>query len=272
MLNYFTCPDKANTEIDKCLSQCRMDSRCMTIPTLKAISKERVWSGTPSTTQLINGTMIEYLKITKPYAVDPQDRAFMLLGISHHQLMAENAELAEIALGGAITSTVDLIEITKTNGSELEITDYKTWGSYRVAKALGIIKTGPKIFTVNPTKIDMRDTELQLNHYRLQLESRGFIVTKLWLQMTVRDGSTFMAESRGLFKNIYLIQVPMLDDLTIRDYFESKKAALIYAINTNTMPSVCSEEECWGGRRCKEYCEVAEHCPSPRGQMERKSK
>ena len=77
-LESYICPDKVKIPVQDCLTHCRMDQRCLTKPTLVLISRERDWNGVPSTTQLLNGTMLEYLKLTKPYAVDPDSRAFML--------------------------------------------------------------------------------------------------------------------------------------------------------------------------------------------------
>lgn len=86
-LEAFVCPDKETIMVSDCLKQCRMKERCLTTPYLVHISTERGWNGIPSTTQLLNGTMLEYLKLTKPYSVDPDSRAFMLYGTIHHQAL-----------------------------------------------------------------------------------------------------------------------------------------------------------------------------------------
>jgi len=79
-----------------------MEERCLTLPTLTLISEEREWNGIASTTQLLNGTMMEFLKLTQPYVVDPDKRAFMLAGTKHHASLEEFAKKlglpAEIAL------------------------------------------------------------------------------------------------------------------------------------------------------------------------------
>jgi len=76
-MEWFKCPDGEVVPIKDCLIKCRMDERCLTLPTLALISEEREWKGIPSTTQLLNGTMMDFLKLTPPYVVDPDKRAFM---------------------------------------------------------------------------------------------------------------------------------------------------------------------------------------------------
>ena len=90
----FICPDGAVAPIADDLAHCRScDHKCLTLPTLRYIAKERVWNGRPSTTQLLNGTMLEFLKITRDYTCDPgQDRIFALYGSALHALLAKEAE------------------------------------------------------------------------------------------------------------------------------------------------------------------------------------
>lgn len=293
-LVWFKCPDGKTIPVEECLVGC--SHRCLTLPTLQLIAKERKWSGTPSTTQLLNGTMLEFLKITKDYVVDPQDRAFMLAGTIHHKKLEEVAkELglpAEVGLTDEERDIFDLLEpeiilptgkVKYPTGGWI-LTDYKLWGSFRVAKALGIIEVGkvpdpsgakykvsgrwgkagevkmiPK-FEQHPELANLWDAELQLNSYRLKLEEKGLGVTKMQLQITVRDGSLVVALSRGVEKNIYLIKVQRLDDIEVGDYFGGKELALYAALKDGwSMP--CDERECWDGARCKGYCEVAEWCP-----------
>ncbi len=102
MLQWFKCPDSKVIGVKGCLIKCRMGERCLTLPTLTVLSTEREWNGVASTTQLLNGTMMEFLKLTQPYVVDPDSRAFMLAGSGHHAILEEAAGLlglpAEIAL------------------------------------------------------------------------------------------------------------------------------------------------------------------------------
>ena len=142
--------------------------------------------------------------------------------------------------------TADLLE--KENGKWV-LTDYKTWGSFRVARAMGIKVEGKgrgkRVYT-DPSMADLRNEELQLNMYRLGLEAAlGIEIDRLQLQVTVRDGSTFMATNRGITKNIYIIDVDILTDDYVEDYFKSRSAKLLQALEFDQMPEICSIEERW---------------------------
>jgi len=244
----------------------------MTEPTLRALSSDREWTGNPSTTQLLNGTMMEFLKITRDYGVNPQSRAFSLHGIKVHgdlQRYANELGLpAEIALGPDGHDVFDLLEFDAHSDS-WTLTDYKTWGSYRVARALGIVKNGKgkdATFTIDPSQADLKNEELQLNHYRIQLEALGVHIGDMRVQVMVRDGGLQVANSRGIDFNIRLIPIKRLDDGLVLLYFNSKKKKLLnalkdYEANPDFYPNVCSPEESWDNRRCRGYCDVAEFCP-----------
>ena len=107
---------------------------------------------------------------------------------------------------------------------------------------------------------DLGDWGLQLNHYRQLLESKGFPVDRMVLQAIVRDGGTYLAKKRGLARNIYLIDVPRQDDDGVTAYFAGKRDALKAALETNTIPPLCSNDERWQDRKCAEFCRVAEFC------------
>ena len=286
---YCFCPDGEKREIGQCLTQCPLGDRCLTEATLIKVFAEREWMGTPSTTQLLNGTRLEYLKLTKVYAIDPQDRAFALLGTQHHQMLEKISAklncLAEERLSGEVMGVLDLLEPDPlSDGDEYVLIDYKTWGSYKVAKAIGIYgvkvpdprggvyqKSGnwgkagdPKMITEwreDPDKADNWEAELQLNNYRLLAEAAGFPISRMKLQVTVRDGGTINASSNGVLKRILMIPVKRLPDDEVKDYFAWKKEALLSALEGGVLPSACSSRENWDGSRCAGYCEVVDWCP-----------
>ena len=287
---YCLCPDGQKRTIEECLNRCpRPEGRCLTLPTLHSVFWQREWTGTPSTTMLLNGTRLEYLKLTCDYAIDPRDRAFALLGTRHHgKLEAVSKKLnvlSEEKLEGEVKGTLDLIEPDElAEGEQFILTDYKTFGSFRVARALGleeskvpdptgaIYKSSGKwgkagdvkmvsLWTPNPEKADLFNEELQLNSYRLGIEALGFPVSRMRLQVTVRDGGTYIASNRGVDQNIYIIPVKRLADDDVRAYFKRKGDALIAALENGKMPKPCNARETWDGRRCAGYCEVAEFCP-----------
>jgi len=152
-LKYALCPDGEQVEVEACLKRCRRpEGRCLTLPTLHAVLRERekvVWGCPncgreitsqdeeflrveerpmicpdcrkemdlvylPSTTELLNGTRLSFLKLTKPYTVDPMERAFALLGTRHHQRLEAVARklnvLSEEKLKGEISGILDLLE------------------------------------------------------------------------------------------------------------------------------------------------------------------
>ena len=113
-LRYLNCPDGVRRHINVCLDKCpRPEGRCLSLPTLISVSRQREWTGKPSTTQLINGTRLAYLQIVHDYAVDPFDRAFALLGTRHHMRLEKVAQtlnaLSEEKMDGDDTGILDLL-------------------------------------------------------------------------------------------------------------------------------------------------------------------
>ncbi len=171
-----------------------------------------------------------------------------------------------------------------------KIVDNKNFGSYKVASVMGIQKTmvssttevykksgnwgkagTPKqipVFTQHPEKADLKQETLQLNHYRVLAKDLGYNVTKLQLQITVRDGGTIAAKTRGIFENIYYpVPVPMLPDEAVRGFYEVKRLILMHHLLNRTLPEPCNDEEAWDGRRCVDFCDVTDFCP--KGKTER---
>lgn len=277
------CPNGDVVTVDHCLKVC--EQRCITIPTAKRVTMEREWTGTPSTTQCLNGTMMEFLKLTKDYTVDPQKRAFMLSGRGHHELLEDLAVELGLPAEVALTGDRDIFDVLEPSKEGWTLTDYKWWGSYRVGRALGIMEVGkqpdpsgakykvsgkwgkagdPKmisVFAQVDNCVDLFEPELQLNNYRRILRERGLVVTKMQLQVTVRDGGLAIATARGITLNIYLIPIRELPDSYVREYFMNKEVALKTALQTKRWETPCDDRESWEGKKCQEYCEVWEYCP-----------
>lgn len=288
MLEGFYCPDGVKVKLDDCFKECRLGERCLTLPTLTLMAQEREWNGVASTTQLIDGTMLTFLKVTKSYYVDPDSRAFMLAGTRHHKSLEEAAK--ELGLAAEIPLSVDrdIFDLIEFEGKQMVMTDYKLWGSYRVAKALGIVEIGkepdpsgavyktsgkwgkagdPKmvpIFQRHPDQVDNWEAEFQLNRYRVMLGELGFRIDKMQLQVTVRDGGLAIAKSRGVMRNTYKIPIPTIQDIQITNYFTYKNDVLMDALDKGEWSMPCTPKECWEGARCQEYCDVWEHCPKGR--------
>lgn len=232
-----------------------------------------------STTFLIQGTLQAFLKLTNEYAVSPDQRAFMVHGTKAHANLEGSEDefslLEESFQDSEITGIADVLECE--NGKNV-LVDYKTAGSFKVAKALGFYvedeKTGEayksgkrkgeaktrKVLKRDSSKIDRRDWELQLNKYRIEFEKKGFKIDNIKIQALVRDGGTYIAKSRGVFRNIYYFNIDRIPDAEILAYFETKKVALLTALQQGYWNDICTAEENWDSLKCQKYCEVAEFC------------
>lgn len=259
-VRWFNCP-AGQVEIAGCLEECPLGVRCLTRPTLLEVSKQREWTGKPSTTQLLNGTMMAWLKLTRDYAIDPKSMAFALLGTRHHERLEEQAKKlglnAELKLEGEITGILDLLEVE--NG-EVILSDHKTYGSFKVVKCLGLEQVTKGIWRRDPGLVDMIDVELQLNNYRVLLEKEhGLKVDRMQVQITVRDGGLWSATRCGVMENIYLLPVKRLDDDEVVGYFAEKAKNLKIALEHGWVER-CNIWESWNGRRCTGYCDVSSYC------------
>lgn len=256
-LRFYNCPDKVTRKITDCLEHCpRKEGRCLSLPTLTTIGKSREWRGNPSTTQCLNPTRMEYLQIKYDFAIDPFGQAFALLGTRHHGMLDAVAKKiegikSELYLKGEVTGILDLLE-PLNGGDSYRLIDYKTFGSFAVAKHLGLKDNAEQ---------DKLKLALQMNNYRIMAEGLGFSIQELMVQITVRDGNTYSARNNGIDNNIYLLPVEILPDEQVKEYFLTKSYNLIQAVNNDTMPELCDYEERWKGRRCKGYCDVYQYCP-----------
>ena len=280
----FICPDKQRILTGDCLKEggCRMGERCASRSYLLMAKSDRPWTGKPSTTQLISGTIQSFLKIKHPYAIYPDARAFMVHGtVGHGKLEDAGAgdEISELEVKfqeGDITGIADGIETEK--GKRI-LYDTKTAGSYKVAKALGFFvedeptgefyKSGKrkgeektrKVLKRDDSKIDRYEWELQTNRYRMLYEEKtGEKINELKIQCVVRDGNTYIARSRGVFRTVYYFKVRILPDAEITEYFERKRTALMQAVDQGYWNEVCTKDENWDGIRCERFCDVAEFC------------
>ena len=283
---WFSCPAGV-VEIEECLTQCPISEqlpagRCLSLRTLRSISHQREWKGKPSTTQLIKGTREAYLEIVTDYAVDPQDRLFMVHGSRGHgyleQFVGTN-ELSEERLHDLISS--GMFDFYDPESESLF--DSKFWGSYKVNKALGRyqkeVETGEyyKRDGKNAKKGDPKtrmewfeggvrhvfSEAIQLNDYRIKLEEvlpEGYQVKSMFIEALVRDGGLMVAGMRDIRQNGVLIPVNRISDHRIRKYMAKKAERLHHALETGETPNRCNKRESWSGRKCEKYCNVREAC------------
>lgn len=257
----FICPDGGTIDIQNCLNHdgCRLKKRCMSRATLAQISSQRPYTReklitgeqSPSTTQLLNGTMEEYLKITKPYAIVPQKRAFAVFGTRVHGVLdkkIDNDSLGDSDLRGLTSSmgVSGLPDLVETEFGITTLTDYKTTSYYKVKKAL---------------EGEVEDWSLQLNHYRFIMEEQGFKIDNLQIQVFIRDWSDRYAATCPT--PIMCLPIKKICDDNVRDYFKTKKQKLIDMLNSDEPANfdVCNDHERWGGRKCEKYCDVKGFCP-----------
>ena len=282
----FTCPEGENIKHEDCLAKCRLGRRCATRPTLRLLAVQRPWTGKPSVTQCLSGTMEAFLKITQDYYESVDGQAFRLAGTIHHGLLENFAvsELAEEKFKEDISGIPDLLEVSEDDPDMYDLYDYKNSGSFMVAKALGLYKEAvvvrddqgdPVVYKSgkkageqktrqevrqSDDKIDMTDWCLQINRYRIFFESSGFPVKNMRLQVTVRDGGIAIAAGRGVERNIYILDIPRMDDAEILEYFKAKAEALLKALAAKRCDAICSKEERWDDRKCQSFCSVASLC------------
>lgn len=276
----FKCPSGKEITFKKCLKQCGMENRCVSSPTLQALSIQRKWVGLPSTTQLLAGTRYAYLKLVKDYYEDVQKLAFILLGNKvHKQLEDSDTEgTSEIAFKSKIQSGIlDYYDkLSKT------LWDYKASGSFKVKKALGLVsykvddptgatyKRAGSGFKKGDIKqvtmwkqdikvVDMWEWILQTNRYAIWLEDDNMPVEQIKIEVIVRDGGLRAATSSGVNKNIVVIDIPIISREYVLDYFKRKADMLRLALVIGWAKR-CTNEECWQGKKCENFCAVSLYC------------
>lgn len=286
MIKNVICPDEQRCSVEQCMTKCRMAQRCVPYVYAAVASRQRKWDGIPSVTQLLNGTRESYLRITRDYDIDLRDSAFMLLGTSAHKLLEDinSQQLSEHIVArekhleyNGIQGTFDLIEKW---GDDTVLIDHKTFGSYVVAKMLGLVEEkvpksdgsgapltkGGKVvyekrYVYNKDAVDKFEYQMQLNMYRIMIKNCLDInITKMYNFIIVRDGGTFIATNRGIDEKVYLVLQEFLPDDFVLSYFEHKKEALLKALETNEMPPLCDQRENWGFRKCELFCSVSSYC------------
>ena len=287
--NKYICPDGQTCDIEKCLKECRISNmfeaeRCLSHRTLKAISEQREWNGCPSATQLLSGTREEYLKIKKNYAIDPQSSIFAIFGTGCHAFLEgflENDKMiAEKRLKdptGSYSGQFDCYD-----GKRQILYDVKTYGSFKTAHLMGLVKHKEPILDENGVQKKYKngrkmfntfftvgrrsnfDVAVQLNAYRIMVEHAGYPVKDMQVEVFTRDAGTFAARDRGVMTNMQLVRINFISDRWIQRFMLTKAKRLKEAVEKDIMPPPCSYRECWGGRKCVDFCAVWKWCDKGR--------
>ncbi|WP_297570807.1 hypothetical protein [uncultured Anaerovibrio sp.] len=277
----FSCPDGQEIAISGCLDGCRCGTRCMFLPTLRAVaqSSDRKLDE-PTVTELISGSRETYLKKITKYTINPESTLYALQGQGIHGIH-------ENFIDGDILSEVRLKDGTTSGKFDLYgqlldedtgcLGDLKVTSSYKIMRALGyykksvptgeVYKTGAKkgqpkyrqeLFTDGVRHV--MDWAIQLNYYRILLEQQGFTVNNMVIQAICRDSSLRIAAERGIDRSVYLIPIKKISDRWLIRYFKHKAKVLKEALASKEIPKVCSARERWHDRKCLDYCDVADYC------------
>jgi hypothetical protein len=293
----FICPDKEKVTFQECFTKCRLKDelpcgRCKALPFLRKVSLQREWTGEPSTTQLIGGTREAWLKITRPYYINPEDRVFALLGTQVHGVLekfGKGDNFTEERLRDEICSgAFDFYD-----GESETLFDYKTWGSYKVAQALGIksldvpmFENGnPVLFKSGKNKglpktkkeyiygdivtktIGIFETSIQMSNYRDKLKEilpNGYTVKNMAVQVISRDAGLMVSAMRHIEEKAPLIPVNGISKHWIDRYLRRKRDLLFGALEQDYSP-LCRKRDRWYGRKCINYCDVSEACQQIEG-------
>ncbi len=289
----FICPDNQKITFEQCFGECRLKDalpcgRCKALPYLRKCARQREWTGEPSTTQLLRGIRESWLKITRPYHVNPDEQAFSILGTSAHGVLehfGKGDHLTEERLRDEICSgAFDFYD-----GETQTLYDYKTWGSYKVQQALGIRsievpetdetgqpilkKSGKNKGEPKTRKVyangdivarisALFETAVQLSDYRdklLTILPEGYTVKNMAVQVISRDGGLMVSAMRGIEEKAPLVPVNGISGHWIRKYLGRKRELLLSALDKDYAPK-CRRRETWEGRKCVKYCEVSEIC------------
>ena len=98
---------------------------------------------------------------------------------------------------------------------------------------------------------------MQMNYYRIKAEREDKPVQNMYIEVTIRDGKE---EWYGLDRKVYVIPIPHVEDEIVIQTYDLISYGINEAMNSGITPDVCSEEERWEGRKCKDYCPVWDHC------------
>jgi len=236
MQKYFECQDGKTRLITQCLSKCpRTEGRCLSLPTLTEASEARA-------TQLSNPLRIEYLKLTEDYCIDP-------LKISHSY---------------DFTNWRDYLEPDELSPGCHKIIGRIAWGSFAIAKLLGLKESTDTLTGQNLT--------FDLNHARILAEATGFHISRIAVEITVNDAGYANALKLGVKFPRKLFGIRILDSSLVIEQFEAREASLQEALDSKTLPALCTDEESWNTRRCIADCDVCEFCPEGKAVNKAKGK
>ena len=275
----FKCPNGDTVSFKQCFAGC--DHQCMALPARLSAGDTRPWRGKPSVTQLIKPTLPAYLEIVNDYYIDPMSVTASMIGTNSHKAFEEhqpNGWLAEVRLEDDITSG----QFDAYDCKNKILYDWKFFGVFRIAKALGYHSVWKKYIPTRgknkgteqwkqefiPGGVrDVREIAIQLSYYKYLMEKHNLQVDKILVNMFVRGGLDKTAKSYGIEQQAYLIPIHPISAHWVRMYMKKKYDMLMTALETNTLPPICSKRDRWDtsktypDRKCRDWCSVNQFCP-----------
>jgi len=261
----FICPDEKTVLIEDCLRECRLrdkfpTGRCKALPFLKRAGRDRHWNGKPSVTQILSGTREQFLKITRPYFINPFQKVAAIIGTNTHNVMyrlTESEYAEETLYNQLVHGTYDVYDPdTKT------LYDYKTWGAWKIAKALSgnDDEKAEALFEV----------VLQMNQYRILLKQKypQLEINSMAVQVISREVGLRQTKERGIVDAAPVILIPEINSSLVTRYQEIKSDCLNQAFVYDWAPP-CRARETWNGKKCEKYCEVRDICKTMKNYSER---
>ena len=241
-----------------------------------------------------NGPRLIYLTAISDIAVDPQQQTWAMMGLYVHNKLSYHKYtqdvMSEVKLRDDEASGIaDVLEKDENREGYYILSDYKTYASYKAAKVMGLVKHGkqvvldnngmpvvylrnipkygikagePKLedhFIIDEKKAQNHDVTLQLNRYRIFFNQHGYKISKLQIMITPRDANTINAKKRGITKNLYIVQIPIIEDRVVLGYYRKLSEEVTHAFLHGTIRR-CNKWESWDGVRCQSYCNVAAEC------------
>ena len=80
------------------------------------------------------------------------------------------------------------------------------------------------------------------------------------IQVVSRDGGTYIAQNRGIDKNLYIIPIKRLINDDVLSFYKNLADEVMEAFKTGYARK-CNSWESWERRKCDGgYCEVADAC------------
>jgi len=217
---------------------------------VKAITHVRVKDNYDfSVTEIVRPLQMIYLQRTNDYEIDALNGIKALMGTAFHAYMetqkVKNPD--DYVMEKRVFKTIEGITISGQpdlyHKSARTLWDYKTTGMYRANMVLkgDILKTE-------------REWVIQTNCYRYMAELDCNKIKILAVVTDFRKNNNY-----GLDKPVIIIDLPTINNDSMEKWLIKRVKKIKETMDVGKYPE-CSEEETWGGKRCKDWCDVSSFC------------